>query len=162
MVRVFGFGFASRQENTGKDKLPGAASHVLGHGLHAHADFVLVLVEGVNLHDGGSDWVCGEILEEKERSWSGRSRCCSAQRDVGVCHGLTPTSSSAPRLFLPRWDKEGTAKVEVQKKTPKSQNVSWAKDKLTGKGKLYVQAKQRDLFSASRFPVCNWHFAPQI
>lgn len=45
--------------------------HVLGHGLQPHAHSLPVLIEGVNLHDGSSHWIYGEILGEKEGSWSG-------------------------------------------------------------------------------------------
>lgn len=52
---------------------PCPQSHSLGHGLHARPDLLPVLIEGVDLHDGSSHRVHGEILGERERSCSGRS-----------------------------------------------------------------------------------------
>ena len=40
------------------------AAHSLGNGVHAQLHPVPVLVERVDLHDGGSHWVSGEVLGE--------------------------------------------------------------------------------------------------
>ena len=40
------------------------AAHSLGDGVHAQLHPVPVFVERVDLHDGGSHWVSGEVLGE--------------------------------------------------------------------------------------------------